>query len=282
MDIDTNTETAQVAALAIAARGKPYEIKTENGREFIVMPDGYVAKDVTEPNAVDEFLPKVVTQAATLQTLDSLVGYTNRYGTSDTILMADIDHNKIVALIDYHSPSDGEEASTPNRVKHTASMVLPLSFEWATWTAKHDKLMPQLEFARFLEENAPDIAAPSGGDLLDAIKDLQAKRKVDFQKAVRTSSDNENFEFKDETTIGSSRQGAIEVPTRFLLRIPVYFGRPPVELYAFLRWNLDEGQLFLGVALNRREHVRQAEFKMIVNEAAERTGREAMFGRLGA
>jgi uncharacterized protein YfdQ (DUF2303 family) len=279
--MDTNTETAQVAALAIAAKGKPYEIKTEKGREFIVMPEGYKAQDVTEPNAVDELLPEHVTQAVTLQTLDSLVGYANRYGTDDTILMADIDHNKIVALIDYHSPPH-DDAAIANRVKHTASMVLPLSFEWATWTAKHDKLMPQLDFARFLEENAPDIAAPAGADLLDAIKDLQAKRKVDFRKAVRTSSDNENFEFVDETTVGSKKDGAIEVPTRFLLKIPVYFGRPPVELYAFLRWRLEEGQLLLGVALNRREHVRQAEFKLIVTEAAERTKREAVFGRLGS
>lgn len=278
--MDKTTETQAIASLGILAQGKPHPIKTDKGREFIVMPEGYQAKDVTEPNAVDELLPEHVTQAVTLQTLDSLVGYANRYGTDDTILMADMDHNKIVALIDYHSPPHAD-AAIPNRVKHTASMVLPLSFEWATWTAKHDKLMPQLEFARFLEENAPDIAAPSGGDLLDAIKDLQAKRKVDFRKAVRTSSDNENFEFTDETTIGSKKEGGIEVPTKFLLRIPVYFGRPPVELYAFLRWNLDDGQLFLGVALNRREHVRQAEFKLIVTEAAERTQREAMFGRLG-
>lgn len=280
MDKTTTTEAEAIGALAIAAQGEPVRIATEKGREFILMPEGYQAKDVTEANAVDALLPAHVSQAVTLQTLDSLVAYANRYGTDDTILLADIDHNKIVALIDYHSPPhDG--AAIPNHVRHSASMVLPLSFEWATWTAKHDKLMPQIEFARFLEENAPDIVTPSGGDLLDAIKDLQAKRKVDFRNAVRTSSDNENFEFTDETSIGSKRDGSIEVPTKFLLKIPVYFGRAPVELYAFLRWKLDEGQLLLGVALNRREHVRQAEFKLIVNEAAERTKREAMFGRLG-
>jgi len=54
----------------------------------------------------------------------------------------------------------------------------------------------------------------------------------------------------------------------------------PVSLFAFLRWKLDDGALSLGVALHRAEHVRQDVFKAIVDDAAARTERPAVFGRL--
>jgi uncharacterized protein YfdQ (DUF2303 family) len=137
--------------------------------------------------------------------------------------------------------------------------------------------MAQLEFARFLEENAADVASPSGADLLEACRDLQAVRKVNFKKAVRTATDNESFEYSDETEARTS--GGVELPTKFLLRFPVYFGHTETDLFAFLRWKLDDGTLNLGVALHRAEHVRQAVFSHIVFDVADRTGCQAVFGR---
>lgn len=279
------TETDAVAALALRT-GQPFVVKTEAGHEYLVGPRDWATQDVTPPNAVAPILPDHIAQAVTLQTTDSLVDYVNRYRTPDTILLADIDANTIRAVVDYHSAASmgidaaDDEGGQANHVAHVASMVLPLSFEWKTWAKVDGVLMEQLKFARFLEENAPDITAPAGADILEACRDLQARRKVDFRKAVRTSSNNENFEFVDETNL-SNKNGAIEVPTRFKLEIPVYFGRRTVELYAFLRWELVEGGgLMLGVQLNRAEQVRQAEFKQIVTEVAERTNCPAMFGKL--
>ena len=282
MKTDTANDVEAIAGLAVAAQGKPATVKTESGREYLVLPEGFTHKDITDPNAVAPILPGHVSQKPVLQTVDSLVDYVNRFKTIDTLLFADIAANRIVAQIDYHSAMTEacDPSSQANYVAHAASMDLPLSFEWKTWTAIDGKLMKQLEFARFLEENGPDIVAPDAGTVLDACRDLQAKRKVNFKKAVRTSSNNENFEWTDETNL-TSPDGGIEIPTRFKLAIPVYFGRPPVELYAFLRWELNgEGGLFLGVQLSRAEHVRQAEFKLIVLDVAERTGRLAMFGKL--
>jgi len=266
-----DTEAQAIADLAIKAAGTPVAIRTAEGREFLVTPEGHDVKDVTEPNAVARKLPGHIGQAVTLQTVGSLIDYANRFKTDTTVLFADITANAIKAMIDYHGPA------APAHLGHTATMALPFSEEWKTWTAVHNKLVPQLEFARFLEENAADVAAPSGADLLEACRDLQAVRKVNFKKAVRTATDHENFEYSDETEARTS--GGIELPTKFLLRIPVYFGDRETELYAFLRWRLDEGALLLGVALHRAEHVRQAVFKQIVLDAAERTDRPAVFGR---
>lgn len=267
------TEAQTIADIAVKAFGVPTVMKTEEGREFLVLPEGMKSQDVTEANGVAPLLPDFIKQAVTLQTVDSLVDYVNGFKGETTLLFADIHANSIKALLDYHG------ADAPKHVSHVATMALPFSEEWRTWAAIDGRLLPQLDFARFLEENASDVAAPSGADLLEACRDLQARRKVNFTKAIRTSSDNENFEFTDETE--AKTRGGLEIPTKFLLSLPVYFGEAPTELYAFLRWKLDDGQLTLGVKLHRAEHVRQAVFKQIVVAAAERTERRVVFGKAG-
>ena len=269
---DSRTENDTVAELATQAALRPQVIEA-NGRTFLIVPEGYdPPKELTDPHGLINTPPGRIRQPVVIQTLDSLGEYVNRFKTTDTILLADIDNNSIVAAIDYHGP---DRAAF---VDHVAKLALPFSLEWQTWKAIDGKLMGQLEFARFLEEHGADVKAPTGADLLEVCRDLHAVRKVNFKKVVRTSSDNENFEYTEETD-ARTREGGIEIPTRFLLEIPVYFGDAPVELYAFLRWKLVEGELLLGIALNRAEHIRQAVFQQHVFTAADHTDRPAYFGK---
>ncbi|MDB5458120.1 MAG: hypothetical protein JWP92_3705 [Caulobacter sp.] len=274
---NTDTEAGMIATLALAAADAKEAtiIETKDGHRFLVVPQGMKATEITLANAVAPLLPDHIGQTITLQTLDSLTEYVQRFKTEETVLVANITTNTIRAVIDYHAPT------APGHAAHAAVLTLPYSVEWKIWTAIDNKLFPQLEFARFLEENAADIKAPAGADLLEACRDIQANRKVNFTKAVRTASDNENFEYTDETT-ASSRKGGLELPSKFVLGLPVYFGDSDTELGAFLRWKLEDGQLLLGIALHRAEQVRQAVFKQHVLTAADRTERLAVFGTLGS
>jgi uncharacterized protein YfdQ (DUF2303 family) len=141
--------------------------------------------------------------------------------------------------------------------------------------------MKQLEFARFLEENAAEVAAPSGAELLEVVRDIQALRKVSFIQAIRTASEAENFEYKVESE--ATARGSLEIPTKFKLSLPIYFGEAPSELFAFLRWDLDSdaGMLKIGIKLHRLELVRQAVFKQIVLAVGDATGCPVMFGKTG-
>lgn len=266
------TEADAIAALAVEAAGRAEIITTAKGREFLVLPDGG-HHDVTEPHAVAKIAGDHIAQRVTLQTADSLADYVIRFATDETVLFADIDQDLILAAVDYHGPA------RVGFLDHQASLRLPRSMEWKTWSEISGKLLPQLEFARFLEENAADIAAPAAADVLEACRDLHAVRKVNFVKAVRTASDNENFEYTDETE--ARTRAGLELPTKFQLQIPVYFGGRFVEVFAFLRWKLDDGSLHLGIKLHRAEHVRQAVFQEIVTDLAMRTSRPAVFGKLG-
>lgn len=270
------TDADAGAELALKGAVTPQIITTKAGREYLITPDesgGSNVTDVSEEGDQLSPLPNWIEQAVTVQTTESLIEYVKRFGGNDTVLFADIDHNRIVAALDYHDVEDAK------RVAHRATLDLPYSVEWKVWTAIDGKLMEQLEFARFLEENAADITAPDAAELLETCRDLQARRKVNFSKAVRTASDNESFEYSEETT-ATSKKGDVELPSRFLLRLPVYFGGQAYSVAAFLRWRLEEGSLKLGIQIHNREHVRQTVFKDLVLEASDKTERPAYFGRI--
>lgn len=262
-----NTES--VVDLALKAQA-PVIVKSESGREFLICGSETTEKEITDPHGLKP-APKYIAQIVTLQSADALIEYTKRYKTEATLLFADIAANRITAAVDYHLT---DKASN---VTHKGALQLPFSEEWDTWNKINEKMMGQLEFARFLEENASEVVAPEAGELLDACRDLQVHRKVNFIKAVRTQSDNENFEFTDETQ-ATSKRGDLELPTRVKLSMPVYFNDANRELFAFLRWRVDEGALTLGIKLHRLEHVRQAVFKSIVLDVADKTGCPVVFG----
>lgn len=266
------TEAGAIAAIALSgARPAAQIILTEDGRQFLVT-DGekVTTEEITDPNGLPR-LPDHIRQGVIVQTLDSLIEYVTRFRTDDTLLFADMSANRIVGAIDYHSPDKAQ------RFAHTVIMDLPHSEEWKLWSGIDGKLMTQLEFARFLEENAQDIETPAAADLLEAIQDICSIRKADFRQEIRTSLENESFEYVVENDVANAK--GLEVPRKFGLRLPVYFGGQTVSLYALLRYAIDDGKLALGVKLHRKEYVRQAEFKQIVLDAAGRTERTAMFGK---
>lgn len=251
----------------------PRVVELEDGRQFLAHPNDVILKEVTDPHGLIITPPARIVASVHVQTADSLVEYVNRFKQSGTLILADIGANTIRASIDYHDPDLG-----PQHLQHGAKLELPFSEEWRTWTAAHGKMVDQLAFARFIEENAADVEAPAAADLLEMVRDLHAVRKVNFTKAVRTATDNENFEYTDETEARS--RGGVELPKAFKLRIPVYFDGAQVALMAFLRWKLDDGKLLLGVALHRHEHVRQAVFKQVVADVADRTAVPHVYGKV--
>jgi uncharacterized protein YfdQ (DUF2303 family) len=253
-------------------------ITTTDGRQFLIVPQGYEAKDVSDAHGLKPGLPKYVAQKVEVQTLDSLVEYLNAYKTAHTKLFANMQTNSIVGVIDYHH-HDGKAENGA----HVVTMSLPFSEEWKLWTAIDGKLNSQLEFARFLEENHPDVVAPNAAELIEIARDLHGSRNIKLTKVVRTASDNESFTLDDATTLQSRSNGnSIEIPRQFTLSIPIYFGERNIDMTAFLRWKLDEEKgMMLGIKLWRPEHVRQAMFKDIVTGAADRAGLIAVYGKVG-
>jgi len=271
----TSNQAETIADLARKA-SVVQQVTGIDGRMYLIVPDGYTAKDVTDPHGLYPRTPAYIKQLVQVQALDSLVDYVNAFKTPHTKLFADMMGNSITALIDYHQ-QDGKASN----VAHGVTMTLPFSEEWKLWTGIDGKLQLQLEFARFLEENHPDIKQPNAAELIEIARDLHGARNIKLSKVVRTESDNESFTLDDDTQLASNKSGQkVEIPRQFTLSIPVYFGESPIDMTAFLRWKLDQQEgMKLGIKMWRPEHVRQAMFKQIVTGAAERTTLVAVYGK---
>lgn len=227
----------------------------------------------------------------TLETVGSLAAYANRFSNPESTILASITSDEIVAILNYHQssrdlqpPVEGPNATCAvegNFLDHRAVLKLSRSLEWVMWTGVDGKLMPQLDFCRFLEENREDIRTPDAATILEACRDLQGLQKVDFRSVVREDSDNYRIEYSSEADARPKREG-VTMPSEFVLGLPVYFDDEEVEVRALLRWKIDDGKLSIGVKLKRAERIRQAQFKKIVLDLAETTGLQALYGSIGA
>jgi len=260
------SEVADVTALVNLASHQPIALTASGNREFIAVPQGggrYTLEQVTLANAADVLMPKTVAQAVRMQTAHSLIDYLNRFKNETSMLFADIGSDTIVSILDYHSESAIVNGGIkPALATHRATLKLPKSLEWDTWNAASGMLKSHTAFATFLEENAVDIVSPPGADLLELCRDLQVIQNVKFGSTVRMGDVTElNYSKEADAT----SKGTVAVPQSIMLSIPVYFGEQPVSIMAFMRRQIEDGKLKLGIQLSRAENVRQEEFHRIVD-----------------
>jgi uncharacterized protein YfdQ (DUF2303 family) len=261
------SEVEAVSGLVLASQAKPVQFDAAEGRSFIALPQaggGFKLEQITSPNKADVLMPKVVTQHVKMQTAESFGAYINRFKNSDTLLFADIATDTIVSVIDYHGAVDKDDMTqlSPKLGNHRATLTLPKSLEWQTWNRASGQMMTHVAFATFLEENAVDVKNPVGADLLELCRDLQVAQNVNFGSSVRMGDLTQVNYQKDQDALS---KGSIALPQSIMLSIPVYFGEVAVPVTAFMRRQIDDGKLKLGIQLSRAENVRQDEFHRIVD-----------------
>lgn len=85
--------------------------------------------------------------------------------------------------------------------------------------------MNQADFARFIEDNAPDIASPPAADMIEISRSLEAKKKVNFASAIRLDNGKTEFTYEEDIE-GTAAKGRLQVPQVFTIGIPVPEGGP--------------------------------------------------------
>lgn len=267
---DVQTDAAVITKLAKMADGNVPSLTftTPDGRTFAVTRDDFKLDNITPANKAEEFKPKHVIGNVMVQTAASMIDYVSRFKNADTVLFANIEKSMMVAAIDYHKAVAGA-APTAEFGSHNATLVLPFSDEWKTWTVVNEKLMSHIDFASFLEENAFDVIIPPGAELLEMCRDLQVKQDVNFGSSIRMG-DTSSINYSKEGDVSS--KGSIALPLSFSIMLPVYFGEPAVQMTAWIRRQISDGKLRLGYKLMRLEAVRQREFGRVVSEIKAGTG----------
>lgn len=262
-----------VGKIIEAAQAAVLHTFEHDGRKFVVLAKGAGAQAIEEIKPTTPLLRERIKQNVRIDVKDSFVEYVQAFGDDATRIFADLGANRFVAQIDYHVDNGNVGA-----VEHVATYGLQQSEQWLRWAGISGKLMGQSDFVRFLEENCADISVPDTATLLEICRDFSAKRKVDFREAVRLDNGARQFEYAEEIK-GGTRSGEIEVPSKFVLQIPLYYGEQSQEVQAFLRYAID-GALQLGIELHRPKFVQTAAFEAIGRDIWERTGKPLHYGAL--
>jgi uncharacterized protein YfdQ (DUF2303 family) len=224
--------------------------------KFVTLPKGttfHSLKDLMPP-------PDRVKQKVTLLTVLSFVEYVNRFKATDSTIFANEVTGQYEATLDYHSANDKRGTSD-----HVAAYLCPKSEQWKAWTEKDKVWFGQQEFAEFLESNLKEIHSPPGAQFLEVALQLQVHKAAEFASDVRLDNGQVKFRY-DETVRGTARNGDIEIPASFVLKMPVVVDGAVFQIEARFRYRMTEGKLTLGYELIRPKEVWQAAIKQVTDE----------------
>lgn len=141
-------------------------------------------------------------------------------------------------------------------------LLLPLrkTKAWLAWTGFAGKMHSQVEFAEFIEDRLGDIVRPSGADMLEVATTLEANSSVTFKSAVSLSSGVRTLNFEETQGARAGQSGQLEIPRDIELALTPFEGGEPYKVTARFRHRIRNGQLALGVILDRPEDVEKAAF----------------------
>lgn len=262
---------ATLGALAHGAEplkdGQIYAVK--DGDQMVLLETPGYTDDREDHRAPS---PRRVERSVTVRDAASLVDYLNenttgpddparvgdmfRHGVGDLELWADIDRRTIRAIVD---GGNGWR-------KHTATLELRHSIEWAEWTSIDGKLVDQLAFAQFIEDHLSSIGAPDGAKLLEICQTLEARTKVDFKSSELLANGQRKFRYDETTEAKAGQKGDLTIPAELTLVLRPFQGSEPVAILARFRYRLDGGQLRLGVKLAEPSKALEVAFNQIVDE----------------
>ena len=262
------TMTAQQAVLPRKLEEGIYAILDADGAIQIRETEGYAREQLHDWAQARSERPEFVHRSPVLLDVDSFLAYLTAntdsaegevgpyYALSSGALevWADIDSRKVTAILDGF---DGLR-------KHTATLILKTSREWAEWMAIDGKLLPQADFAQFVEDHLSTIAEPDGALLLDICETLTGKTDVAWKSQALGSNGQRQFVYEETVEGKAGPKGNLAIPTGLMLALRPFQGSAAQPVTARFRYRMREGHLTIGVKLAEPESVLEAAFDSVV------------------
>ena len=199
-------------------------------------------------------------------TIESLIALVNRQKTEESAIFADIldwQHPSLTAVINYNprrQTIDGADVDSPIEADwgdHRIKYFFPISDEWEKWMAGNGKVMSQGEFAAFIEDNIPHLAAPTEDEaswiadalmvkvaspsvILSLSRGLQVNINATTKNNVVLSSGEGELTLREEH-VGENGQKLI-VPGAFIVSIPLFHMGEAVRVPVRLRYRARSGE----------------------------------------
>lgn len=267
------TDNFQTLLDAGAASAGLRSIPTGLGVPVITIPSGYDFH-VVDVKEVERWngKPNRKTGRFSFSDLESFIRYYSEHKTEDSRIFAAVSDTgaNFIGVLNFHG-------AEPSFNDHHAHMELIPTTEWKIWMATAHTKMPQMEFARFLEDNSEMFTQPQGLDLLDLVTELEGKSHVDITQAVKlqTGAIKLNYSEVVELKGGSGNQsGEMIVPKELTVNIAPFEGTARREMKARLRFRIENKRiLFSYDPIHSHWHVR-ALIEEVLNTIYSQTGTE--------
>lgn len=246
----------------------------EDGRPFVVLPDGYKTADLESLHA----RPARKRGNVVTTTSGSFCHYTKQHGSLDACtLYADIDAEKstftVLAVINDHA------SDYPQWRDHQCRLTTKLSVEWKRWTEKNAKPMTQIEFATWLEDNLGDITgdSPSGAQMLQMALAFEANADKRLSSKVALQNGGVNFTFVDDED--KDTKTTMQAFQRFTLALPVFEGSTDAyKVEARLKYRENGGKLSFWYELIRPDRAFRTAVSNTIAEITLATGFPVLYG----
>jgi uncharacterized protein YfdQ (DUF2303 family) len=272
MTTDTRTENDTVAEVARIAT-EPHDLQL-GGYYVVQTPDGHSTVDLTGDQWRD--LPRRKVGTVVVHDVAGFAHYYGRHADGDTEVYADLDTGVITAVLDAH-----EAGGRPRWEEHRLQLRLKHTEQWMRWTSKNRYLLPQVQFAEFLEDNLVDIAAEPvpAATMLQVASTFQALTKGTFTSKANLTSGARTLFFEETTdaTSGTGKQ-QVPVPEKFAVLLAPFDDVDLYRIEARLRYRIEDSQLKLCFVLDRPEDSLRDAVKSVVDKVAEQTGATIMRG----
>ncbi len=206
---------------------------------FIVVPN-----DCKVENLGAYVQPSVIKATPLFREMDSFIAYVAKWSNPDTTIFANPapDSLEVTAIIDYHT------AEGANWCKHRAIFRTQMTPEYQTWMAANRKIMNQVDFATWLEDNAQLIRTPSGAELLELVRALHGHKNARFGGEVRLKTGNYSVSWEEETVVKANIKtegGDLELQHSIMAGIAPFYGVKPYPIQARLKTKVEDRKLSL-------------------------------------
>lgn len=276
-DVDSRdallVSTAQQAVLPRELEdGKVYAALVDGNIQILPTP-GYLTRqeDETRPT------PKHITRKAQVVDVDSFIDYLacrTNHDDGQEVGPTSTEVGNPGALEVWADPADKNVTAIIDGLYGWQHSQVKLALEtppaWKDWALVDGKLLPQAEFAEFVEDHLSTIGEPDGAQLLDVCQTLSAKTGVHFKSSQMLDNGQRQFIYDETITAKAGTSGSLKVPTALKLVLSPYVGLEPRLIDARFRYRISEGQLYLGVHLVEPATVQEASFTRMLEEIAER------------
>lgn len=166
----------------------------------------------------------------------SFVRYVNEHKSPETRIFASFNEEGVAlkAIIDFQAKA------SPAWNLHKAMLDTQFSDELELWVEHEKKDLPQDGFAAHVEDRDLDFKNPNAADMLDVARSLEGTVTAKFKSSERLDNGDHTLSFERTTQAKAGQKGELEIPSRFTLSIPIFFGGAKRDVECRLRHRIDE------------------------------------------